>query len=260
MPELAEVELLKRDLGLAYLGQTIIDGHSDSSPRFREGAAARGTVVAVERAAKLLSLGLTTGAGHSPDTWLCIHLGMTGRLYGAQMAEPAKWRVRWTFDETSLILGDVRGFGYARLLDERPSLSVPAPGDPGFDLHLRKRLARTGSPVFLRLLDQSIAPGVGSYLAQEALWDAGVSPLSRSLSTNRCNRLMASLLWTIDSAVKRGGLSMRDYRRLDGSKGMSLEQLSCYQRAGLPCLRCGKTMVRSVIGGRGVSHCSKCQR
>lgn len=260
MPELAEVELIRRDLESAYLGKSVTNASSDASTRFRDGARASGTLVEVGRAAKLLTLGLASNVEKQPDTWLCVHLGMTGRLYGSDMEQPSKWRVRWQFEELSLTLGDVRGFGYARVIDERPVVTSPVPGDKEFPTHLVNSLARHGAPIFLRLLDQRVAPGIGSYLAQEALWHARISPAARSLTSGRCARLSSAIEDTVSMAITNGGLSMRDYRRLDGSRGMSLDDLSCYQRAGQPCIRCGKIMTRSVIGGRGVSHCTRCQR
>jgi formamidopyrimidine-DNA glycosylase len=101
---------------------------------------------------------------------------------------------------------------------------------------------------------------VGNIYADEGLWDAGVNPASRRVTRPQAARLHDALRRALVSGIDHGGTTFRDYRSVDGEPGRNQERLACYGRAGLPCLRCGATLRRRVIDGRGTTWCPTCQR
>ena len=259
MPELAEVELLRRQLD-QLIGSVVVSCRTDGSPRFAQAAGCVGRIAATARRGKVIGVALEAGDRSPQRSWLHIGLGMTGQLLGPDAERPARRRVTWDLGaDGELVLADVRGFGSVTVSNAPPVRVVPEPGDTSFPDHLATKLVKSGAPVFNRLLDQSIAPGVGSYLAQESLWRTGTDPASRSVSEEHARSLASALSDVVTEALLHGGMTMRDYRHLDGSKGSMFQRLQCYGRHGSPCLRCGTEMERVVIGGRGVTYCPTCQ-
>ena len=262
MPELAEVELVRRQL-TAVTGATIARVHTDGSSRFAAAMAAMGGVLGVaERKGKWLSIPVNC-LGGGVEGHLGIHLGMTGQLLLVPPASaPSRYRFNFELgDGRTLVLGDVRGFGRVTFT------SVPfeglilglEPGQTGFTTALRAAAGIGRAPMIMTLLDQHKISGVGAYIAQEALWRAGISPHARSVSDAGIDVLAQKLHDVVTDSINTGGMSMRDYRRLDGSVGESFDRLDCYGRAGQPCRRCGAELHKERIGGRGVTWCRACQ-
>lgn len=112
------------------------------------------------------------------------------------------------------------------------------------------------------LLDQSIVAGIGNYLADEALWEQAIAPTrpARELEVEAWARLIGSARAVAEGALRLGGVSVRDYVRVDGSEGEGQVLLRCYGRAGQPCLRCGTKLAKSKVAGRGTTSCPRCQR
>lgn len=102
--------------------------------------------------------------------------------------------------------------------------------------------------------------GVGNIYADEALWIAGLHPARRRLSRADAVRLHAAIVQVIVAGIRNGGTTLRDYVNSDGEAGRNQFHLSCYGRAGQPCLRCGQLLDRSVIDARTSTWCRACQR
>jgi formamidopyrimidine-DNA glycosylase len=274
MPELPEVETVRRQLEPRLLGTVVTEGWSFPSPKFTDAPAAAGArITSVARRGKYLLVGL-----HGPEDQqhreLVVHLGMTGRLSvraaaGSDLPDDAYLRARWYLDDgRSLDFHDVRRFGrvavvpageYARLA----TLAAlgPEPWDPAFDgpslrayVNARRRYVKT------LLLSQRPVAGVGNIYADEALWRAQVHPQSRRLTRAQADRLAGTVREVLTEGVANGGTTLRDYRDADGAEGANQHHLDCYGRGGQPCHRCGTELRATVVDARGTTYCPTCQR
>jgi formamidopyrimidine-DNA glycosylase len=112
-------------------------------------------------------------------------------------------------------------------------------------------------------MDQRRLAGVGNIYANEALWRAGLDPsrAARSVSTNEGEALHAGLTGVLRESIEARGTSFRDYRDASGARGAFAQHLSAYGRGGLPCPRCGATLIdTNAIDGRTTVFCARCQR
>jgi formamidopyrimidine-DNA glycosylase len=285
VPELPEVETVRRGLQPLVTGRSVVDAWGHPSPKFAGAVDAVGAAVTgVGRRGKYLLLALepvdldpVDGGPAGLD--LVIHLGMTGQLRvepappdapADAAAKPggAHDRAWWAFDDgTRLVLRDVRRFGRVAVVGSDraalPTLAAlgPEPFDPAFTpAHLWAALGRSTARVKTQLLSQRPVAGVGNIYADEALWQARIHPGARSVSRPAAARLHAALVEVLEQGVRNGGTTLRDYRTVAGGSGANQHELACYGRAGAPCLRCGTTLRRSVLDGRGTTHCPTCQR
>lgn len=190
---------------------------------------------------------------------------MTGRVLLDHFPAPDA-RAVLLFDDTILSFCDPRGFGTLEVVElERFGTGL---GPDLFELE-RERFTETAPPALGRsrravkalLLDQSLIAGIGNYLADEALWEQRIAPQAPASAID--GELWAGLLGSARELAERvleaGGVSVRDYVRVDGSTGRGQSLLRCYGRAGQPCLRCGTTLVKSKVAGRGTTSCPGCQ-
>lgn len=264
MPELPEVETLRRQIAPCITGRKIKDVHVATHHRFAEARAAASRIVrSVDRRGKYLVLRLS-GASD-----LVLHLGMTGQLLWREEATiPGEHtHLGLEFSSGFLWFRDPRRFGRAAFVPSGeysglPTLANlgPEPDDPSFTVartcdHLRP----AGAPVKARLLEQRLVAGVGNYLADETLWRARVHPERRSLTTAECRRIHRELIRTVQDSIAAGGVSERDYVHLDGSRGGYAAQLAAHGRAGMPCRRCRTTLRHGRVAGRGTVWCPVCQ-
>lgn len=241
-------------------GRQVVHADAVSHPRFAPGALIESTtLLSANRKGKWLSVQLGDGRH------LQLHLGMTGQLTLSPPATPAtRPRCRWELDDGRVLqLADPRGFGQVRIVEHHPFAGVELgaePGQDGFVEHFSKLAHGRGAPAFAVLIDQDVAAGVGAYVAQEALWRAGVHPGRRGISLRVAIQLAEMLEDVVADALAAGGMSVRDYVHIDGTQGAMSSQLQCYGRAGQPCSRCGSTMVKLRVAGRGCTRCPRCQR
>lgn len=265
MPELPEVENVLRRLRPAIVGRTVnavsMSGHRNYGPLDGlEGSAVR----AMARRGKWIVAELDSGRD------LLLHLGMTGVLLLDPDLQLCDRHVKLavTFDDgTRLVLRDPRGFGRARTVTHGDVSQIPnlrhmgVEPLPGLDVAaVAGRLSAARGPVKGRLLGGRILAGIGNYLADEALWLARVHPASTRLSPAKAAALVDVLVELIQRSIAAGGSTLRDYRLPDGSAGSSQHLLSCYGRAGLPCVRCATVLIHTVVAGRGTTLCRRCQR
>jgi formamidopyrimidine-DNA glycosylase len=224
-------------------------------------------------------------ASSGPE-FLVIHLGMTGRL---GLAEPEAELAPHTHlrlplsSGAELRMADYRRFGRVllgstaeltrnralpRLGPEPATGSEPNPekwsgfGGTLTPPDLRAILGRSRRPVKALLLDQGKIAGLGNIYCDEACFRAGIKPTAaaNSLSAARRRRLFRGIAEALASAVELRGSSIDDYRDGFGEKGQNQHQLLVYGRAGMPCVRCGRPLRKTVVAGRTTVFCYSCQR
>jgi formamidopyrimidine-DNA glycosylase len=282
MPELPEVETVRRGLEPVLSGRTILRVEArrpdlrwplppDLGPRL---TGAR--VTALRRRSKYLLVDLDSG-----ETMI-LHLGMSGRILvsGAQvgrfhheLASPGKHDhvVLDVEGGARVVFNDARRFGSidlapTRALDGHRLLAGLGPEPLGNGFHagwLGARLAGRFTPVKAALLDQRLVAGLGNIYVCEALWRAGVSPLrlAGAIAEPEVARLVTAVRTVLDDAIAAGGSSLRDYRQADGELGYFQHAFAVYGRAGEPCRRpgCDGVIARDVQAGRSSFHCPTCQ-
>ena len=266
MPELPEVETIVRQLCRAIKGKTLASVRV-LWPRTIEGRQAefcrrlRGmTIAAVSRRGKYI--GVEGGDG----TFFTVHLRMTGKLVvGISAADRRHLRVQFRFtDGTGLHFVDARKFGRMRLWPCRgescPGLG-PEPLCQAAVLAALRRL-KTRRPVKSVLLDQSVLAGIGNIYADEALFAAGIHPLTpaAALSLEQQKRLARAVPRILKVAINRRGTTIRDYRSVDDRSGENQEHLFAYGRYQAPCLVCRTPIERIRINGRSSHFCPRCQK
>jgi len=277
MPELPEVEVLRRSLEPHLVGDTI-ERSLVRDPRLRvpiepRELAKRVTgraILALRRRSKYLLIDL---AGSKGGETLVVHLGMSGRLTLVPAAEPEEPHEHVAFYLRSgrrLRLRDPRRFGMVLAL---PTLGLAEsrhfaglgvePLGPGFDgALLAAAAAGRRGPVKSFLMDAGVVVGVGNIYATEALFRAGIHP-TRSvarLSPVRWERLARAVIEVLTQAISQGGTTLNDFADGEGNSGYFQVALSAYGRAGEPCRACGGPIRRIVQSGRSTFYCPRCQR
>lgn len=273
MPELPEVETIRRQLEPSLVGASVVESWAFPSAKFDDASAAIGsTVQKVSRRGKYLLIAISDG---STDAELVLHLGMTGRLavvplqaHEAEAAHP-HLRAWWALDDGRVLtFHDARRFGRIAVVApgdyaSMPTLAAlgPEPTDTEFTAEsLRSSINAGRRRVKTALLSQRPVAGVGNIYADEALWRAGVDPRARRLTKTGAARLRDSIRDVLQEGIDHGGTTLRDYVDADGAAGEHQHSLDCYGRAGEPCRRCGATMSAAVLDGRSTTWCRRCQR
>jgi len=279
VPELPEVESVRRQLAPLVRGRTVAAVERDPYPARRIGAVERavgGRIADVERRGKFLLLPLH-GPGPNHPSELVIHLGMSGILRVLAADDPegtiedgSHVRVRMLLDDGhTLVLRDARRFGRVTVVDPgdhataAPALARlgPEPLSDAFTVEgFARGLAGSTASVKARLLDQRLVAGVGNIYADESLWRARIHPDARRVGRVRAGRLHGAVRDVLAAAVEREGTSFRDYRLVNGASGRYLTELDAYGRGGQPCRRCGTTLRTTVVAQRGTTFCPRCQR
>lgn len=272
MPELPEVEIIKKGLQEKIVGRKIIDVVYDAPKMLQPNpktvlAAVIGTkIVKVDRRAKLILIYLSNG------NILVIHLKLTGRLIvRRKKASSDDWQhVVFKFDEDELRFCDLRKFGFVRLvIDEKELGGIlsefgPEPLTSEFTKEkLGEILGKTTKPVKIALIDQAKIAGVGNIYANEALFWAGIHPgvKSNRLSDDQIASLYGALNKVLKEGIKYRGATENDraFRDIEGNPGSFQEHFAVYQREGEKCVKCGTKVERIKLGGRGTFFCPKCQ-
>jgi formamidopyrimidine-DNA glycosylase len=262
MPELPEVESVRRQLDPALSGHQVIKVWTDPQRRFHDAQRLAGhTVLHVGRRGKFLISPLDGGLE------LVMHLGMTGAFHFGP--PDAYARARLTLDDgRELVFRDVRRFGGLAVVEAGryealPTLAAlgPEPLSDEFDPdRFAAQLAATRSPVKPYLLSQRPVAGVGNIYADEALWLARIHPATRRVGRRRALLLHDAIQEVLAQAIVREGTTFRDYRMVNGESGRNADFLIAYGQEGRPCPRDGTPMRKLVLGGRGTTFCPHCQR
>lgn len=272
MPELPEVETIRRQLEPLLRGAVIIDADAHWSDKFAPALDAVGSqIVEIRRRGKYLLFGLDSGQE------LVAHLGMTGSFRVEAIGDADLDRARqgphvravWTLDDgRQLVFEDTRRFGRLRVVDagdyrEIPTLHHmgPEPLDDEFSgASLHRALQGRRRAIKTQLLSQRPVSGVGNIYADEALFLAGIDPRARRLGRARCDRLAEQIKIVLRSGIDHGGTTLRDYVNVEGGAGQNQHQLVAYGRAGEPCVRCAEPLRSIVLDARTTTYCPRCQR
>lgn len=280
MPELPEVETVRRGLEPVLVGQRIaaVDVRREGlrwpfPPRLAERLAGA-RVEALGRRSKYLLATLDRG-----ET-LLVHLGMSGRLLVSGAPIGVFFHPHPAPAKHDHIIIDLEGGGRVTLNDARRFGAVdlwPSAGIEGHRLlaglgpeplgnafgpaELAAGLAGRVSPVKAVLLDQRVVAGLGNIYVCEALWRAGVSPLrpARDVTPQEIEGLVGAIRTVLIEAIAAGGSSLRDYRQADGELGYFQHAFAVYGCEGKPCPRCGAPVLRVTQGGRSSFFCAGCQ-
>jgi formamidopyrimidine-DNA glycosylase len=273
VPELPEVETIRRDLSPRIVGRTItavritpdavplIDG---ASPAAFERRLKGRRIERIDRRGKYLLFRLSGGL------WLIVHLRMTGALlYRDGHARAAADRyVRAVIaldDGTELRYADLRKLGTLRLVDTLEDVVGrlgPEPLHARFTAaRLRQAIGRRKAPIKAVLLDQRALAGLGNIYADEALFAARIHPLRRAdtLSEAENRRLHRSIRRVLRDALDNRGASFRDYVDGGGRAGSHQFHVKVFRRTGQPCYVCGAEIERTKVGGRSTHFCPRCQ-
>ncbi len=282
MPELPEVETVRRGLEPAMTGQVIARAEvnrPDLRWPFPTGMADRLTgarVLALRRRSKYLLADLDTG-----ET-LLIHLGMSGRMLVSGVAigtyvhdHPAPQKhdhVVLHMDKGARVtFNDPRRFGAMDLMPTgatgtHPLLAGIGPEPFGNDFneeYLLSALRDRRTPIKAALLDQHLVAGLGNIYVCETLYRARIAPdrLARDLTTAQVRGLVPIIRDVLAQAITAGGSSLRDFRQADGELGYFQHRFDVYGRAGEPCRTpgCHGTILRMVQSGRSSFYCPVCQ-
>lgn len=266
MPELPEVETIKRDLEKIILGQKITEVCVRNPVVIREPGVAgfkkglEGAAIKnILRRAKLLILELSNGKS------LAIHLKMTGQLVYPGGGKNS--RVAFHLSGGKILdFNDQRLFAELRLLDDWHTLKfVQGLGPEPSELTLRKfqeMLGKKKTAIKPLLMNQQFVSGIGNIYAAEILFKAKIRPERRAntLTDQEKELLFQAINDILKAAILHAGSSVDDYVRLSGEKGDYLKYHKVYGREGKPCLAC-KTIIQKVNqGGRGTYFCPKCQK
>jgi formamidopyrimidine-DNA glycosylase len=271
MPELPEVETIRRQLAPHLEGRTILSAEildyrwtRPEDPAVVAHELTGAYVERVSRAGKYLIWSL------SADRYLLIHLRMTGALLFDPDVDPPNSRVRMTLDRGHrLIYVDPRRFGTGHLVhgaDARDAYLAARIGVEPFSEQFTTAYLRAASrgrvaPIKAFLLDQRRIAGVGNIYADEALFRARIHPLRPAgrLTGAQWEALRDAIEEALAAGIEAKGASIDDFRHIDGARGSFQDRFLVHRRAGEPCPRCGATIRKQVVGGRGTYVCEHCQ-
>jgi len=287
MPELPEVETVRRGLHELIIGRKVVDVWHDTPKGFPNSQEdvnhffIGATVTDVRRRAKVLLVDL------SSEYTVVVHLKMTGQMvfrgeavFGAGHPNDSlvgelpdrSTRVVVTFaDGARLFFNDQRKFGWMKLM---PTLEVPnidfmkkvgpEPLEADFTaLEFEARFKRrVKTSIKAALLDQTVVAGVGNIYADEALWGAMIHPkrLVGSVTSDEFALLYTELRSVMNLAIEKGGSTDKNYVNAEGKRGSYMDFARVFRREGKQCPRCGETIVKFKAAGRGTHICPNCQR
>ncbi len=273
MPELPEVETIKRSLEELIVGLTFLEARLITpqilrfpSPGVFSERLAGERIRRIGRRGKYLLIFL------GGKLILAFHLRMTGRLVYAPPGSTLLKHTHAVFELSNgflLLYSDMRRFGRMALiesdrLDDWPGLKNLGvePLEEGFTRDfLKKGLKRRRTKIKTLLLDQTFIAGLGNIYADEALYRAGISPekTAASLTSREVARLYLAIREVLEEGIINRGTSFKDYVDGLGRSGSNQEKLCVYNREGRPCRACGGPVSRIKLGGRSSYHCPKCQ-
>jgi len=314
VPELPEVETVRRGLERLIVGKKIVDVKIYNEKSFQASPAdtkeflVGAKVIAIRRRAKVLIIDLDSGyslvthlkmtgqlvfrggeawaAGHPTDSFVAelpdrstrveFILSSSDLIRGSRKNHELDSRVKHENDRTSLshlFFNDQRKFGWIKLL---PTIEVenidflskvgpePLTGDPKLPEKFIKNIRhRNNTTIKAAILDQTVIAGIGNIYADESLWGAKIHPATRvrDLSDTQLKKILAEAIKVMNKSIDSGGSTMKNYIKADGTKGNYLEKFAnVFRRDGEPCPRCGTTIEKIRIAGRGTHICPRCQK
>lgn len=271
MPELPEVETIRRDLEPLVTGRRIAALDVDPATihllagvpieALRASLLGR-TITGLARRGKYLLFGLDDGRV------FVAHLRMTGRLvwreHGAP-PEPYQRAVIALDDGHDLRWCDLRKFGTWRIHESADEITArlgPEPIDSALtERHFRAVLANRSAPVKAVLLDQRRFAGLGNIYVDEALYEARIRPDTPAgrLTPAAAKRLFHASRNVLERGIANRGASFSDYVDGQGNPGQQHMHVQVFRRTGKPCYACGTAIQRIIVGGRATHFCPRCQ-
>jgi len=270
MPELPEVETIRRQLEPAVVGARIRDLDvrdarwcAPIAPAELRDIVGGRRVRALHRRGKYLDWAL------EGEVHLLMHLRMTGTLLLDPAEVPDHTRVVISLGGHHLLFVDPRRFGTGQLVigdEELEAFYASRLGVEPFDkrftpAHLRSLARGRSVPIKAFLLDQRMVAGIGNIYADEALFRTGVHPrrAAGALRPAQYELLRDAIREVLSAGIDARGASIDDFRHLDGARGSFQDRFLVHRRGGEPCVRCGTTIRKLVVGGRGTYVCVHCQ-
>ena len=287
MPELPEVETVRRGLSLLVIGKRVGSVSHDTPKGFPNAPGdvdaflVGATITDVRRRAKVLLIDLDT------EYTLVIHLKMTGQLvyrgeqvFGAGHPNDSligelpdrSTRVIFSFtDGSHLYFNDQRKFGWVRLYPtiEVPNIDFmkrvgpePLEGELTHTDFIERIRRRNGTTIKAALLDQSVIAGIGNIYADEALWGARVHPARRvrDVTDEELSTILDEVRTVLTLSIEKGGSTDKNYVNAEGKRGSYIDFARVFRREGLACPRHPVVLIeKSRIAGRGTHTCPVCQ-
>ena len=286
MPELPEVETIKRELDKILQGKTIsgveILWPKTVSPttviKFTKIVTGK-KIVNLERRAKMLIVHLNNKIS------LIIHLKMTGQLifvpksgeiisggHPTNNIQTPGQHTRLIFhfkDKSNLYFNDLRKFGWVKILDEKLKKYIDIeigvePLSKDFTLNIFRKILEKypNRTVKQILLDQHLIAGIGNIYADESAFLSRILPMRKinTLTKKEMTDLHKNIIAILKSSIQKKGTSSRNYLRSNGQKGGFVPYLMVYGRKGETCKRCGAKIIKIKHAGRGTHYCPKCQK
>lgn len=274
MPELPEVETIRKTLKRFVVGRTVEDvsiywsniiKYPDDIEHFKANIIGE-TIHDIHRKGKYLLFELD-------DYMLISHLRMEGKYNVFPVGDPYRKHTHVVFkldNDEELRYEDVRKFGTMHLvkkgeeLDSSPLKKLaPDPFEETFTLeYFHDKLKRTSRMIKAVLLDQTVVSGLGNIYVDETLFHARVHPEKRAneLTKKEVELIHQYATHVLDAAVKQGGTTIRSYVSTDGNIGLFQQELYVYGQEDEPCKTCGELIQKMKVSGRGTHICVKCQK
>ena len=274
MPELPEVEIIKRGLQLHLPGRKVLETVAGNKklrlpmPRKNLKEFIQGSrIESVGRRAKFLLITMDNGA------ILIVHLGMTGRLGvfpdGAPRIKHDHLRLQLD-NNTQLRFNDIRRFGSIQVMapDERLENTMlshigPEPFAEEFNAAYLHKLAKgKDRPVKNFLMDSRVVAGIGNIYACEILFHAGLSPVKKikTLSKHDWKKIVTGTRHVLEMAIASGGTTISDFVNASGKSGYFQLELQTYGRQGKSCKSCECVISKITMAGRSTFFCPECQK
>jgi len=289
MPELPEVETIRRGLNASTCHQTIVGGevlldrtiaYPSNSAEFLAGLTGC-SIQDWQRRGKYLLARLARG--DAAGGWLGVHLRMTGQLLWLNASMPLGNHTRFRIwfhplvpnpedkDSRELRFVDIRTFGQAWWIppDRSPESIMTTlaklglePLSPEFSAtYLQERLKGSQRSIKSALLDQTVVAGLGNIYVDECLFLSGIHPqcVASHLDPSQLTLLVQAIVRVLEDSIAAGGTTLRDYRTVEGINGNYGGQAWVYRRTHEPCRQCGTAIERIKLSGRSTHFCPQCQ-
>src|SRR3989344_7227090 len=272
MPELPEVETIRRDLNKELKGRKIIRlkfynwaKMLKPSPEAVEKAISGAVISDFGRRAKLLLMHFEGGKT------IAIHLKLSGQLFVRKPTDPPD---RFTHVVLELDKGeelrfnDLRKFGFMKVVKDKAELDNllsefgPEPFTPQFTFEkFKETVTKSSRAIKTVIMDQTKIAGVGNIYADEALWRARIHPevVANELNDQKLKELFSAILFVLKQGIEDRGTSVDQYLDTHAHKGGHAKNLKVFRLNGEPCPRCGTIIKKIRVGGRGTHFCPSCQ-
>lgn len=272
MPELPEVETVRRGLTQLIVGQKIVglevlyDKIINNDLADFKDQVLNQTITEIGRRGKYLLIRLSNGQT------IVSHLRMEGKYFVKAPDEPVDKHTHVLFllsNGQQLRYNDVRKFGRMELVPTAKEAEFKSlqklgvePTEADFEVNeFYQALQKKKKPIKNALLDQSIVVGLGNIYVDEVLWLSQIHPetLANHLTFTEAQTLRKHIIGTLAKAVKAGGTTIRTYANAFQSSGSFQFSLHVYGRTGELCERCQTPLIKIKLAGRGTHLCPKCQ-